>query len=178
MPTATKENISHLLKCSGGLGLLFIWGRTMANCLRRLINRFKFRSGFAQARRHNKNLAQPLFERDGLLRAKPGAYPASQTGAFIALGPSRFVQRNGICRAALHADAAAGAGLRVDHRKIERRIDQGERAVSPEPQSIAAIFTAVADACFRAGFSGTRVKCLMNQPGFFRSLHDFQGFLL
>jgi hypothetical protein len=67
--------------------------------------------GGAQSRRHNKYAAQPLFERNGLLRAKSGANSTAKAGVFIPLCHPFFIQHNGVRWAPLHAGAAAGTGF-------------------------------------------------------------------
>ena len=105
---------------------------------------------FAQSRRHYKYPTQTFLQRYGFLRAKPGAYPATQAGALIPLGHALGVQNNGISGAPPHTGAASGAGLFINQRKVVGGIDQRKRAAAPELQGITTILAAVADAGFGA----------------------------
>ena len=91
-----------------------------------------------------------------------GADPAAKAGVFIPLCQPSFIQDNGVGGAPLHTCAAAGAGFGVDHGQVVGGIDQGQGTVSPEVERITAIFAAVTDAGFRAGFTGTRMKRLVD----------------
>jgi hypothetical protein len=131
----------------------------------------------AQSRRHDEDLAQALLAVRSPIPGRTGRRPRSRGRRFHPAGPPRRRRGRWHRWDTIPAGAASGAGIGVDHGQVVGGVDHRQAAVPPEPQGVAAILAAVADAGFRAGFPGPGVKGLVDQPGLLRFLKDLQGFL-
>ena len=103
----------------------------------------------SQAWWKNAHLTQTFSQRNGFFCTEARANAASEAGIFITFSYSIVIDLNGLGGASLHADPAACAGCLINHGQVVGRINEGEYALPPETQGIAAVLTAVTDTRFR-----------------------------